>query len=71
MSGLRFEDSNVPSPSSFHLNKPRAKLMGVCAGLADYFGLDITLVRVAWVFGTLLGFGSLVLIYLAIGLIAD
>lgn len=75
MSDLRFEDRQVPSPSGpntgFHLNKQRGKLMGVCAGLADYFGLDITLVRVAWVLGTLLGFGTLILIYLAIGFIAD
>jgi len=71
MSDLRFEDRQVPSPSGFHLNKRRAKLMGVCAGIADYFGFDITLVRVAWVIGTLVGFGSLILIYLAIGLIAD
>jgi phage shock protein C len=55
---------------SFGLNKARGKLMGVSAGMADYFGIDVTLVRVAWVVATLLGFGSLVLVYLAIGLIA-
>ena len=71
MSDLRFEDSHVPSPSGFHLNKRRGKVMGVSAGIADYFGLDVTLVRVAWAIGTLVGFGSLILIYLAIGLIAD
>jgi len=74
MSDLRFEDHGVRSPSprqGFRLNKPRGKIMGVCAGIADYFGLDVTLVRVAWVIGTLVGFGSLILIYLAIGFIAD
>lgn len=74
MSDLRFEDHTVHSPAAkrgFRLNKQRAKIMGVSAGLADYFGLDVTLVRVAWVIGTLVGFGSLILIYLAIGLIAD
>ena len=45
--------------------------MGVSAGIADYFGIDVTFVRIAWVVGTLLGVGSLGLIYLAIGLIAD
>ena len=45
--------------------------MGVSAGIADYFGIDVTIVRIAWVVGTLLGVGSLALIYLAIGLIAD
>jgi len=59
------------SPSRFRLNKTSGKVMGVCAGIADYLGWDVTLVRVAWLVGTLLGFGSLVLVYLAIGLIAD
>lgn len=55
----------------FRLNKQRGKLMGVSAGMADYFGWDVMLVRIAWVIGTLAGFGSLILVYLAIGLIAD
>ena len=59
------------SPSRFRLNKTRGKVMGVSAGMADYFGWDVTLIRVAWLAGTLLGFGSLILVYLAIGLIAD
>ena len=66
------DDSSNGLPSrGFRLNKQRGKVMGVCAGIADYFGWDVTLVRIAWVAGTLIGFGSLVLIYLAIGLIAD
>ncbi|MDR7102617.1 PspC domain-containing protein [Croceicoccus sp. BE223] len=56
--------------TQFRLDKQNAKLMGVCAGIADYFGVDVTLVRVLWVVGTLAGFGSLLLIYLLVGLIA-
>ncbi len=59
------------APAGFRLNKANAKFMGVSAGIADYFNVDVTLVRLGWVVGTILGFGSLVLIYLAIGLIAD
>lgn len=55
----------------FRLDRERGKLMGVSAGISDYFGVDVTFVRLAWVIGTLLGFGSLILVYLAIGLIAD
>lgn len=58
------------STGRFRLNRQRGKLMGVCAGMADCFGWDVTLVRVGWVAATLLGFGSLVLLYIAIGLIA-
>lgn len=57
--------------SAFRLNKADGKMLGVCAGLADYFNLDVTLVRIAWVLGTLLGFGSLILVYFVIALIAN
>jgi len=68
----QFERSNSPVPArGFRLNKERGKFMGVSAGIADYFNLDVTLVRVGWVLGTVLGAGSLVIVYLAIGLIAD
>lgn len=67
-----FEPNNTPVPArGFRLNKANGKFMGVSAGIADYFNVDVTLVRLAWVIGTLLGFGSLILVYLAIGLIAD
>ncbi|NBW75440.1 MAG: PspC domain-containing protein [Sphingomonadaceae bacterium] len=62
---------STSAPAGFRLNKANGKFMGVSAGIADYFNVDVTLVRLGWVVGTILGFGSLVLIYLAIGLIAD
>ena len=69
---MRSLDRSRPEGAAgFRLNKADAKFMGVSAGIADYFDVDVTLVRLGWVIGTLLGFGSLVLIYLAIGLIAD
>ena len=37
---------------------------GVCGGLAEYFGVDPTLVRLVFVVGSLLGAGSLILAYL-------
>ena len=36
---------------------------GVCAGVADFLGVDVTLVRVLTVVGTVLGFGSLIVAY--------
>jgi phage shock protein C len=64
------KDTNMPR-SGFHLDKTNAKFMGVCSGMANSFGWDVTLVRVGFALGTILGFGSLILVYLAIGLIAD
>ena len=72
MSALdRQRGDRPPTTGGFRLNKERGKFMGVSAGIADYFNVDVTLVRVGWVIGTLVGFGSLILVYLAIGLIAD
>jgi len=39
------------------------RLAGVCGGIAEYFGWDSTLVRIAWILLTLLG-GSGILLYL-------
>jgi phage shock protein PspC (stress-responsive transcriptional regulator) len=39
-------------------------LGGVCAGLADYLGIDRTLMRVLTVLATVLGFGSVIIAYL-------
>jgi phage shock protein C len=40
---------------AFRLDRREGKLMGVCAGLANYTGLDVTLIRVGVVVVTLLG----------------
>jgi phage shock protein C len=39
----------------FHLDKQNGKFMGVCSGIANYFGVDATFVRIAAVVVTLLG----------------
>ena len=36
-------------------NSREGMFLGVCAGIADYFGIDPTLVRVVWVISGLLG----------------
>ena len=64
-------DYAVRPSDGFRLDRQRGKLMGVCAGIGRYFGVDTTLVRIAFVLGTILGFGSLILVYFGIGLIAD
>ncbi|NKJ44727.1 PspC domain-containing protein [Novosphingobium sp. SG720] len=75
MTDLRFEDGPVRPArrrgSIFRRDRQNGKIFGVCAGMAEALDLDVTLVRVAWIAGTLLGFGSLLLIYLAIALLAD
>ncbi|MEQ8743180.1 PspC domain-containing protein [Parasphingorhabdus sp.] len=53
------------------LDKANGKLMGVCSGLANWSGMDVNLLRIIFVLATIFGFGSAIIIYLAIGLIVD
>ncbi|HXZ31846.1 MAG TPA: PspC domain-containing protein [Terriglobales bacterium] len=48
------------------LLRPRAgrKIAGVCAGFAEYFDLDITLVRVVWLISVFLGVGLTLIAYI-------
>ncbi len=68
--------SNLDRPSSgapgkFRLDRYDGKVFGVCAGLANYMNVDPMVVRLVFVAGTIFGFGTFVLIYLAIALLAD
>jgi phage shock protein C len=48
------------------LIRPRngRKIAGVCAGFAEYFDLDLTLVRVVWLISAFLGVGLSFVAYL-------
>jgi phage shock protein C len=54
----------------FLINRRDAKVMGVAAGLADYTGIDATLIRLGFVAGTLITGGIVILFYVLAGLLA-
>lgn len=56
--------------NSFALDKANARFLGVCAGIARYTGWNVTMVRIATVLLTLMGFGSVLLVYLLIAWLA-
>ena len=63
-----------PRRTRFYLDKANGKVMGVCAGVADYTGIDVTFVRVAFVLlniftGTMGGFA--ILAYFLVGWLAQ
>lgn len=63
--------STSGAPAKFRLDRVDGKVFGVCAGLANYMKVDPMIVRLVFVAGTIFGFGSFVLIYLAIALLAE
>jgi phage shock protein C len=54
----------------FLINRRDAKVMGVAAGLADYTGVDPTLMRLAFVGATLLTGPLMIVFYVVAGLLA-
>lgn len=64
----------APRRNHFYLDKANGKIMGVCSGIADYTGIDVTVIRVGLVIltvvtGGLGGFGLLA--YPLVGWLAD
>jgi len=54
----------------FLINRRGAKVMGVAAGLADYTGVDATLIRLGFIAATLLTGPVMILFYVLAGLLA-
>ncbi|WP_293940433.1 PspC domain-containing protein [Sphingomonas sp.] len=54
----------------FLLNRSRAKVMGVAAGLADWTGIDVLAVRLALIVATLVTGPVAVLLYILTGWLA-
>jgi phage shock protein C len=59
----------VPSRTKFYRDKQNGKVAGVCAGIADYTGIDPTIVRVVSVV-LLFATGWFLLLYIAAAMIA-
>ena len=61
------ENQYQPAPTAKRLVRSRDDrwLGGVCSGIATYFGIDANLVRLLVVVGTVLGFGTLIIAYIA------
>ncbi len=51
-------------PKKLYRSRTNRLLGGVCAGLGEFFSIDPTVVRLIFVLGALLGFGSFALLYI-------
>lgn len=57
--------------ANFYRDTSNGKLLGVCAGLADYTGISVLWWRLALIILTLLSGGSVLLGYLALSLLTN
>jgi phage shock protein C len=55
----------------FRVNRDEGKVMGVCAGFADHFEIDVSLVRVATVLAVLMTFPMVLIAYFILGAVAS
>ena len=55
----------------FVINHSRAKVMGVCAGIADWLNVDVLFVRLGVVIATLMTGPVAILIYILTGWLAS
>lgn len=55
----------------FRLDHAGGKIAGVCGGIAKYLGVDPLIVRIVFAIGAIAGFGTFIIAYLAIWLLAD
>ena len=60
-----------PSRTKFYRDKRHGKFMGVCSGIADYTGLDVTLVRIMFLGAVFMSGGSVLPLYFIAGFVAD
>ena len=52
-----------PSRTRFYRDKRNGKFLGVCSGIADYTGFDVTLVRILFIAAVIMGSGAPLLLY--------
>jgi phage shock protein C len=60
----RAQSEQPPSRTRFYKDKRNGKIFGICAGIADYTGFDVNLVRVCMVAAVFLSSGSILPFYL-------
>jgi phage shock protein PspC (stress-responsive transcriptional regulator) len=55
-----------PLQRNWYRSREHRRLAGVCAGLADEFGISVTLIRLAFLLGTLVGGGMGLILYVVL-----
>src|SRR5438093_13785444 len=68
--GRDFVADQPASRTRFYRDKRNGKLFGVCAGIADYTGFDVALVRICFLAAVFMSGGSVLPFYFIAGWVA-
>ena len=63
----RYYSEQPASRTRFYRDKRNGKIMGVCAGIADYTGFDVSLIRIAMLAALFMSGGSILPFYFIMG----
>ena len=66
----RYPAGQPASRTRFYRDKRNGKIMGVCAGIADYTGFDVALVRICFLAAVFMSGGSVLPFYFIAGWVA-
>ncbi len=58
--------SSTPLSRTWYRSRVQRRIAGVCGGLADEFGVSVTILRLAFVLATLISWGLGIVVYLAL-----
>lgn len=67
----RTYSAQPPSRTRFYRDKRNGKFLGVCAGIADYTGFDVTLIRILFIAAVIMGSGAPLLLYFITAFMTD
>jgi len=66
----RYMSEQPASRTRFYRDKQNGKVMGVCAGIADYTGFDVSLVRVCFLAAVFMSGGGILPFYFIMGMVS-
>jgi phage shock protein C len=66
----RYMTEQPASRTRFYRDKQNGKVMGVCAGIADYTGFDVALIRICFLAAVFMSGGSVLPLYFIAGWVA-
>ena len=55
---------NNPQVKRLYRSKKNGIIAGVCAGMGEYLGIDVTVIRLLWILFTFLSMGAGILAYI-------
>jgi phage shock protein C len=69
--GSNKEDDVDSYRRPFRVNSSEGKVMGVCAGIADHFDVDVSLVRIGMAIAVLTTFPMMLIAYFIVAMVAS